>query len=54
MKDTKVERVRQKVARLKQQFLQGDTGFFDQALGEQEIAAITNELVAPHRERICI
>ena len=52
MKDSKVERVRQKVAMLKQQFLQGDTGLFDQALGDQEIAAVVNELVAPHRERI--
>lgn len=52
MKDNKVERVRQKVVMLKQQFLQGDTGLFDQALGDQEIAAVVNELVAPHRERI--
>ena len=52
MKDTKIERVRQKVAMLKQQFLQGDTGLFDQALGDKEIAAVANELVAPHRERI--
>jgi hypothetical protein len=52
MKDNKVERVRQKIAMLKQQFLQGDTGLFDQALGDQEIAAVVNELVAPHRERI--
>jgi len=52
MKDNKVERVRQKVVMLKQQFLQGDTGLFDQALGNQEIAAVVNELVAPHRERI--
>ena len=52
MKDSKVERVRQKVAMLKQQFLQGDTGLFDQALGDQEIAAVVNELVAPYRERI--
>jgi len=52
MKDNKVERVRQKVAMLKQQFLQGDTGLFDQALGDQEIAAVVSELVAPHRERI--
>lgn len=52
MKDNKVERVRQKVVMLKQQFLQGDTGLFDQALGDQEIAAVVNERVAPHRERI--
>ena len=52
MNDNKVERVRQKVMMFKQQFLQGSTGIFDQALGEQEIAAVVVELVAPHRERI--
>ena len=52
MKDTKVKRIRQKVAILKQQFLQGDTGVFDQILGGQEIAAVADELVEPHRERI--
>ena len=52
MNDSKVERVRQKVMMLKQQFLQGGTGIFDQALGEYEIAAVVAELVAPHRERI--
>lgn len=52
MNDNKVERVRQKVMMLKQQFLQGGTGIFDQALGDQEIAAVVDELVAPHRERI--
>lgn len=52
MKDTKVKRIRQKVAMLKQQFLQGDTGVFAQVLGDQEIAAITDKLVEPCRERI--
>ena len=52
MNDSKVKRVRQKVILLKQQFLQGGTGIFDQALGDQEIAAVVAELVAPHRERI--
>jgi hypothetical protein len=52
MKDTKVKRIRQKVAMLKQQFLQGDTGVFSQALGDQELAAVVDELVEPHRERI--
>lgn len=52
MKDTKVKRIRQKVAMLKQQFLQGDTGVFTQVLGDQEIAAVADELVEPHRERI--
>jgi Transposase DDE domain len=52
MKDNKVERVRQRVLMLKQQFLQGDTGVFDQVLGDQEIAAVADKLVVPHRERI--
>lgn len=52
MKDTKVKRIRQKIAMLKQQFLQGDTGVFDQVLGNREIAAVADELVEPHRERI--
>jgi hypothetical protein len=52
MKDNKIERVRQKVAMLKQQFLQGDTGLFDQALGIREVAAVVSELETPHRERI--
>ena len=52
MKDTKVKRIRQKIAMLKQQFLQSDTGVFDQVLGDREIAAVAGELVEPHRERI--
>jgi hypothetical protein len=52
MKDTKIERIRQKITMLKQQFLQGDTGVFDQVLGEQEIASVSDELLEPHRERI--
>jgi len=52
MKDTKVARIRQNIAMLKQQFLQSDTGLFDQALGEHEIGTIMQELVDPHRERI--
>ena len=52
MKDNKVERVRQEVAMFRRQFLQDDTGTFDQALGNQEITAVVSELVAPHRERI--
>ncbi len=52
MKDTKVKRIRQKIAMLKQQFLQSDTGPFDQLLGDREISAFANELVEPHRERI--
>jgi len=35
MNDNKVERVRQNVMMLKQQFLQGGTGVFDQALDDR-------------------
>ena len=52
MKDSKVERIRQKVLMLKQQFLQGDAGLFDQALSGHEVAVIVNELIPLHRERI--
>jgi hypothetical protein len=53
MKDNKIERVRQKVAMLKQQFLQGDTGLFDQALGILEVAAVVSELETPQIVLIC-
>lgn len=52
MKDIKVKRIRQKVMMLKRQFLQDDTGVFDQALGSQEMATVSNALVEPYRERI--
>lgn len=52
MKDNKVERVRQKIVMLKRQFLQDDASVFDQALGDQEFAAVVSELVGPHRERV--
>ena len=52
MNDNKVVQLRQKVAMFRRQFLQEGTGVFDQALGDQEVAAAVNELVAPHRERI--
>lgn len=52
MKDTKVKRNRQRIAMLKRQFIQGDTGVFAQVPGEQEIAAVADDLVGPHRERI--
>ena len=52
MKDNKIERIRQKIAMLKRQFLQDGTGIFDQALGDQEVAAVVSELVEPYRERI--
>lgn len=51
MKDNKVERVRQKIVMLKRQFLQDDASVFDQALGDQEFAAVVSELLGPHRER---
>lgn len=35
MKDNKIKRLQQQVIRLKQQFLQGDTGLFDQAISNQ-------------------
>lgn len=35
MKDNKVERARRSAAMLRQQFLQGNSGIFDQALGKQ-------------------
>ncbi len=52
MKDNKVERIRQKIAMFRRQFLQDGTGVFGQALGDQEVAAVVNELVETHRERI--
>ena len=52
MKNTKVQRIRQKVMMLKQQFLQGDTGVFAQVLGDQEITTIMSKLGIPYRERI--
>lgn len=52
MKDNKIQRIRQKVMMLKRQFLQDDTSVFDQALGSQEMVAVANECVEPHRERI--
>jgi hypothetical protein len=52
MKDIKLERVRQGVSMLRQQFLQSDAGVFDQVLGEQEIAAMVSEQVESYRERV--
>jgi hypothetical protein len=40
MKDNKLERVRQEVSMLRQEFLQSDAGVFGQVLGEQEITAM--------------
>ena len=52
MKDNKPERVQQSVAMFRQQFLQSDSGVFDQVLGKQEIATIVSEQVTLYRERI--
>ena len=52
MKDSKIERVWQKVLILKRQFLQVGVGLFDQALGDYEVTAIMSVLLPPHRERI--
>ena len=52
MKDTKIERIRQKVMMLKRQFLQDDADVFGHALGDKEIAAVVSTLETPHRERI--
>ena len=52
MKASKVERIRQKIAMFKRQFLQDDADVFGLALGEQELATAMNELVEPYRERI--
>ncbi len=53
IKDTKDKRTRQKIAILKQWFLQGGTGgVFDRVRADQEIAVIAGKLVELHRERI--
>ena len=52
MKDNKVKRIRQKIVMFRRQFLQDDTGIFAQALGDQGVAAVVDELVMPHRERV--
>ena len=52
MKDTKVQRIRQKVMILKRQFLQDETGLFGQAISDQAMETIMSELETPYRERI--
>ncbi len=52
MKDTKVERIRQQAMMFGRQFLQGDTGTFDQALGAHAMAAAVSAQVSGSRERI--
>lgn len=51
MKNSKIERIRQNIVMLKQQFLQ-DEGLFAQALDAQLIEVIVNKLGASYRERI--
>jgi len=45
MKNTKAVRIRQKVAMLKQQFIQSESGLFDQALDEHEIEAVMQKMI---------
>lgn len=52
MKDSKVERIRQKAMMFGRQFLQGDTGVFDQALGVHAMAAVMSMQAPGCRERI--
>lgn len=52
MKDNKVERARQKAMMFGSQFLQGDTGVFDQALGAHAMAAVMSAQAPGCRERI--
>ena len=52
MKDTKVERARQKAIMFGRQFLQGDTSVFDQALGAHAMAAVMSMQAPGYRERI--
>ncbi|MBL0122947.1 MAG: IS4 family transposase [Betaproteobacteria bacterium] len=52
MKDSKVERARQKAMMFGRQFLQGDAGVFDQALGADAMAAAISTQAPGCRERI--
>jgi hypothetical protein len=52
MQLNKLERIRREVSMFRQQFLQNNSGVFDQALGEQAFAARVGELLTPYRERI--
>ncbi len=52
MKDSKVERSRQRAMMFGRQFLQGDGGVFDQALGADAIAAAISMQAFGGRERI--
>ena len=52
MKDSKVERIRQQAMMFGRQFLQGDTGVFDQALGADAMAAVMSAQARGWRERL--
>jgi hypothetical protein len=52
MKDNKVERARQKAVLFGKQFLQGDSGVFNQALGADTMAAAMRMQAAGARDRI--
>jgi Transposase DDE domain len=52
MKDTKVNRIRREVAKVRQQFLQTGNGIFARVLGEKDVAAVVNELTGTYRKRI--
>ena len=52
MKDNKIERIRQQAMMFGRQFLQGDTGVFDQALGAHAMAAVMSAQASGWRERI--
>ena len=52
MKDSKVERTRQQAMMFGRQFLQGDGGVFDQALGADAMAAAISTQAPGGRERI--
>ena len=51
MKNSKVERIRQKTMMFGRQFLQGDVGVFDQAF-ERSLTEMADAQVPSHRERI--
>ncbi len=52
MKDIKVERIRQKAMLFGRQFLQGDTGVFDHALGDHTMAIVMSAQSPGYRDRI--
>ena len=52
MKDNKVERIRQKAMLFGRQFLQGDTGIFDHALGDHTTATVMSAHPPGYRDRI--